>query len=168
MESITGTHIAYLQLCHRKLWLFANGLQMEHSSDLVLEGKLVHESSYGQRAKRFREVDLGNVRIDFYDPKMNVVHEVKRGKAVEVMHVWQLKYYLWVMELAGFEGVTGVLEYPRLRERKVVCLEDGDRERLKGMVREIEGIVGGVVCPERVRLKACGRCAYFDLCWVNE
>ncbi|MDZ4711764.1 MAG: Dna2/Cas4 domain-containing protein, partial [bacterium] len=25
---ITGTHIAYLHICHRKLWLFANGISM--------------------------------------------------------------------------------------------------------------------------------------------
>ncbi len=166
--NVTATHIAYLQLCHRKLWLFANGMQMEHTSDLVYEGKLLHESSYGQRAKRFREIDLGNVKIDFYDPKTNTVHETKKGKAVEEMHVWQLKYYLWVMEQAGFEGVKGVLEYPKLREKKKVVLEDGDRERLKKMVGEVEAIVGGALCPDKVRLKACKRCAYCDFCWVGE
>lgn len=167
MENVTGTHIAYYQLCKRKLWLFANGMQMEHSSDLVLEGKLVHESSYGQRAKRFREIDLGNVKIDFYDPKTNTVHETKKGKAVEMMHVWQLKYYLWVMEKAGFEGVVGVLEYPKLRERKRVTLEEGDVGLLKEMVREIESVIGGDSCPDGVRLKACKRCAYCDFCWVS-
>jgi CRISPR/Cas system-associated exonuclease Cas4 (RecB family) len=35
----TGTHIAYLHLCHRKRWLFANGMQMEHRSELVAEGR---------------------------------------------------------------------------------------------------------------------------------
>lgn len=25
----TGTHFNYYQLCHRKLWLFSNGLNME-------------------------------------------------------------------------------------------------------------------------------------------
>ncbi len=167
MENVTGTHIAYLQLCHRKLWLFANGMQMEHTSDLVYEGKLLHESSYGQRAQRFREIDLGNVKIDFYDPKTNTVHETKKGKSVEEMHVWQLKYYLWVMGIAGFEGVKGVLEYPKLRERKEVVLEDGDIEHLKGMVGEVEGIIGGKICPDAVRLKACKRCAYCDFCWVG-
>lgn len=43
--TITGTHFNYYQLCHRKLWLFANGINMEQESDLVYEGKLVHESS---------------------------------------------------------------------------------------------------------------------------
>ena len=26
---VTGTYFNYYQLCHRKLWLFANGINME-------------------------------------------------------------------------------------------------------------------------------------------
>jgi CRISPR-associated exonuclease Cas4 len=33
----TGTHINYYHICHRKLWLFANNVQMEHNSDLVAD-----------------------------------------------------------------------------------------------------------------------------------
>ena len=33
--TITGTHFNYYQLCHRKLWLFANGINMEQESELV-------------------------------------------------------------------------------------------------------------------------------------
>lgn len=54
---VTGTHFNYYQLCHRKLWLFANGINMEQESDLVYEGKLVHESSYPQRTSKYEEVD---------------------------------------------------------------------------------------------------------------
>ena len=46
---ITGTHFNYYQVCKRKLWLFANGITMEHTSDLVYEVKLIHEESYPQR-----------------------------------------------------------------------------------------------------------------------
>ena len=52
---VTGTHFNYYQLCHRKLWLFANGINMEQESDLVYEGKLVHESSYPQRTSKYEE-----------------------------------------------------------------------------------------------------------------
>ena len=37
--TIIGTHFNYYQLCLRKLWLFANGINMEQESDLVYEGK---------------------------------------------------------------------------------------------------------------------------------
>ena len=67
--TITGTHFNYYQLCLRKLWLFANGINMEQESDLVYEGKLVHESSYLQRTARYEEVEIDGVKVDYYDVK---------------------------------------------------------------------------------------------------
>ena len=67
--TITGTHFNYYQLCLRKLWLFANGINMEQESDLVYEGKLVHESSYPQRTARYEEVEIDGVKVDYYDVK---------------------------------------------------------------------------------------------------
>lgn len=68
--TVTGTHIAYLHLCHRKLWLFANGINMEHTSELVAEGKLIGETSYSDRAQKFTEIEIDGVKIDFYDAKI--------------------------------------------------------------------------------------------------
>ena len=66
---VTATHINYYYICRRKLWLFGNGVNMEHTSDLVTEGKLVHEISYPNRAARYEEVRIGGSVIDFYDPR---------------------------------------------------------------------------------------------------
>ena len=78
--SITGTHFNYYQLCHRKLWLFANGINMEQESDLVYEGKLVHESSYPQRTSKYEEVEIDGIKVDYYDAKNKVIHEKKSSK----------------------------------------------------------------------------------------
>ena len=67
--TITGTHFNYYQLCLRKLWLFANGINMEQESDLVYEGKLVHESSYPQRTSKYEEVEIDGIKVDYYDAK---------------------------------------------------------------------------------------------------
>ena len=67
--TITGTHFNYYQLCRRKLWLFANGINMEQESDLVYEGKLVHESSYPQRTSKYEEVEIDGIKVDYYDAK---------------------------------------------------------------------------------------------------
>jgi len=40
---ITGTHFNYYLLCQRKLWLFANGINMEHTSDLVYPVPVYYE-----------------------------------------------------------------------------------------------------------------------------
>ena len=55
---ITGIYFNYFQICKRKLWLFANGINFEQTSDLVLEGKLIYESSYSQRSSKYEEIEL--------------------------------------------------------------------------------------------------------------
>ena len=45
---ISGTHFNYYMLCHRKLWLYGQGLTMEHTSDLVYEGTVVQRISPSQ------------------------------------------------------------------------------------------------------------------------
>ncbi|WP_314791563.1 Dna2/Cas4 domain-containing protein, partial [Tannerella forsythia] len=54
--NINGIYFNYYQVCKRKLWLFANGINMEHTSDTVYDGKLLHETSYPQRAERYEEM----------------------------------------------------------------------------------------------------------------
>lgn len=49
--NIIGAHIAYLHTCHRKLWLFAHGIQMEHASDIVAEGKLISKTTSLNRVR---------------------------------------------------------------------------------------------------------------------
>lgn len=65
--TITGTHFNYYQLRHRKLWLFANDINMEQESDLVYERKLVHETSYPQRTARYEEVEIDGIKVDYYE-----------------------------------------------------------------------------------------------------
>ena len=84
---ITGTHFNYYFVCKRKLWLFANGINMEHTSDLVYEGKLIHETSYPQRSERYEELEIAGCKIDFYDANNKVVHEIKKSDKIEVDRV---------------------------------------------------------------------------------
>ena len=119
---ITGTHINYYFLCHRKLWLFANGINMEHTSDLVYEGKLIHETSYPQRSEKYTEIEIDGIKIDYYDAKNKIIHEVKKSDKKELSHEWQLKYYIYILLQNGIEGVTGILEYPKLRQTNEILL----------------------------------------------
>jgi len=82
----TGTHFNYYQICHRKLWLFANGINMEHVSDAVYDGKLIHEGSYPQRSERMEEVAIDGIKVDYFDAKRRVIHEIKRSDKVEKAH----------------------------------------------------------------------------------
>ena len=166
--NITGTQIAYLHLCHRKLWLFANGITMEQTSALVAEGKLIDEHSYSQRAQKWQELAIENIKIDHYDAKNGVVREVKKSNKKENAHIAQLKYYLFVLERNGILVNYGILEYPKLRITEEVWLSDEDRKAIPLWENQVEEITNREVCPVLVKKSICKRCSYFEFCFVNE
>ena len=166
--NIIATHINYFIVCRRKLWLFANGISMEHTSDIVAEGKLIHETSYPQRPERYTELEIDGSVIDFYDAKNKVIHEVKKSAGIENAHVWQVKYYIWLLKKNGVEGATGIIEYPKLRETKKVELTAEDEEFLEKAVLEIQQIAASETCPPKVGMKICKSCSYYEFCFVDE
>lgn len=165
---ITGTHFNYYQVCKRKLWLFANGINMEHSSDLVYDGKLIHENSYPQRSARYEELEIEGIKIDFYDAKNRVIHEIKRSNKVEKAHEWQVKYYIHVLEQHGVPDVTGILEYPTLRHTGTVAMTDADREKIANMKQEILKIIYLEKPPPTINAKICKSCSYYEFCYISE
>lgn len=166
--NITGTHIAYLHTCHRKLWLFANGIQMEHTSEIVAEGKLIGETTYQDRSIKYSELEIGGIKIDFFDAKNKVIHEVKKSDKVEESHFAQVKYYLYVMEKNGIHGCTAIIEYPKLRQRQTIEWEEGDLENVIGWVALAGQIIVQDKCPDLIHKPICRKCSYFDFCYANE
>lgn len=165
---ITGTHIAYYHTCHRKLWLFANGIQMEHTSDAVAEGKLIGETSYQDRAVKYTELEIDGIKIDFYDAKNRVIHEVKKSDKVEEAHIAQVKYYLHILRKNGIEDATAIIEYPKMKQRQVVEWEEGDREKITMWINNAREIINSENCPPLEKLKICKRCSYYDFCYAKE
>jgi CRISPR-associated exonuclease Cas4 len=165
---VTGTHINYYLICRRKLWLFASGMNMEHTSDLVTEGKLIHETSYPQRSERYTELEIEGIKIDYYDARNRVVHEVKRGNSREEAHAWQVKYYLYVLRRNGVEGATGILEYPKLRQTEEIDLSERDCTELAEIEANITELIASETCPARLDRKHCRSCSYEDFCWTEE
>ena len=165
---VTGTHFNYYQVCKKKLWLFSNGIQMEHTSDLVYEGKLIHEVSYPQRSLKYEEVELCGIKVDFYDTKNKIIHEIKKSNKIEVAHEWQLKYYIYIFEKNGIEGVSGILEYPSLRKTKEIYLTSIDRKKILYLENEIKEIMRSETCPESKKRSICKNCSYYDFCFSGE
>lgn len=175
--NLTATHINYFHICHRKLWLFANGINMEHTSETVADGKLLHETSYPQRAEKYREIDLSFSlndkmdlfgKIDFYDAASKVIHEIKRSDKMETAHIWQVKFYIYLLELNGIENASAILEYPKLRLREEVLLSPKDKEFLNRMFVQITQLVKSETCPDRINSKICKSCSYYELCYIDE
>jgi len=165
--NITGTHFNYYLICHRKLWLFAYGVNMEHTSEAVYAGKLIHETSYAQRSDRFKEISVEGIKIDWFDTKNNVVHEIKKSDKREEAHIWQVKYYLFVLEQNGIQA-TGLLEYPRLRKTEEVLLTQPDREYIEDSLTAIREIIDAETVPEKLPVSKCRNCSYFDFCYAGE
>lgn len=140
---------------------------MEHTSDLVYEGRMIGEDSYSRRHSRFRELDLGHIKIDFYDPKHCVIHEVKKSKRLENSHEWQLKYYIYESRKANVVVDKGILEYPRLKQTREVFLNVDDEQVLDQACIDIQAVVAGD-CPPIIEKRICKKCSYYDFCHSGE
>ena len=165
---VTGTHINYYFSCRRQLWLFANAIRMEHTNDSVYEGKLIHETSYPQRSSKYEELEFEGIKIDFYDAKNKVIHEIKKSGKLQKAHVWQVKYYIYVMEKNGIEGVHGVLEYPKERKTEEVYLSQVDKEQLKEIEKNVIKLITSDRVPAVEKKQRCKNCSYYDFCFVSE
>jgi CRISPR-associated exonuclease Cas4 len=174
--TINATLINLYHICKREMWLHANGIRMEQNSETVADGKLIGETTYPQRADKYSEVELSascnnldlTGKVDFYDASNKIIHETKRSNKTETAHEWQVKYYIWLLQQNGIDGVTGILEYPKLRETTKVELSPADVEHLQQLTKQIDAIVKDENCPARLNSKICKQCSYYDFCYVED
>ncbi len=173
---INATLINLYHVCKRECWLHANGITMEHTSDTVYDGKLLHETSYPNRAQKHTEITLSATfnqtdlygKIDFYDAFNKVIHETKRGNKIETAHHWQTKFYLWILHLNGIEGAYAILEYPLLRQTERVDLQADDILHLEKTTLEVNKLKEQESCPPVINAKICKSCSYYELCYISE
>lgn len=141
---------------------------MEHTSDLVFDGKLLHETSYPQRPERYEEMEIDGIKIDFYDTRNKIIHEIKKSNKIQEAHEWQVKYYIYVLERNGVQGVSGLLEYPALRQTNKVLLTDADRTHIVEIENDIRRIIESDKCPNVIHSRICKNCSYYDFCYSGE
>jgi len=162
----SGTLISYYHLCHRKLWLHANGIRMEHTSHAVAEGKLIDETTYNRRAKKWKELDLQNLKIDHYDPATNTIREVKKSSKLEFAHIAQVKYYIYSLSKRGIPNTKGIIEYPKQKKTTHIELTPEDEQEIQHWESEVERIIHAPTCPELIPKSYCRNCAFRDFCYV--
>jgi len=159
--AFTGTEVGYYFICHKKLWWFSHGVQMEQGHDRVRLGRIVHEESYQRRRK---EIDIdGKIVLDWRED--GIIHEVKLSDKMEDAHEMQLLYYLYYLKLKGVEGLRGQIDYPKLRQTKTVELDEKNERKIEQALEEIERIVELQCAPEVEWMKICRSCSYAELCW---
>lgn len=165
---ITGTHIAYLHVCHRKLWLFSNGIQMEHTSELVAEGKQIADSTYLDRDRKYTELAIEGIKIDFYDARNKTIHEVKKSDRIEYVHKAQVIYYMYILYRNGIEDPHAILEYPKLRQREAMNWDKSMIETCMCWMDKVESVASSEHCPSLAKKTICKKCSYFELCYIGE
>lgn len=153
----------YYFVCKRKLWYFANEINMEQNSELVSIGKILDETSY-TREKKGILID-NTIHIDFIKNGA-VLHEVKKTKAIEEAGIWQLKYYMYYLQKRGVKTIEAKIDFPLLRQTKQVRLEEEDIKIIKNVIKNIEEIIAQEKPPKKINEKICKKCAYYDLCYV--
>ncbi len=175
---ISGGIVGYYARCPRQAWLAAAGIRMEQESDDVALGKLLDETALPRLPAA---VDLevegpdGIVlsgRIDRINFREGSLIEIKKSMSAKEAHAWQLRFYLWLLRLAGVrrpDGAPfdGVLTYPLLRRTLRVGLEDAHVRRLEGMVRSIAEAAAAPAPPARAAdRRRCRGCAYEEWCFA--
>ncbi|MFQ6071929.1 MAG: CRISPR-associated protein Cas4 [Methanosarcinales archaeon] len=156
----TGTQVNYYFVCKKKLWLFSNYLEMEHSSDLVLLGKLLHETSY---ARELKEIQLDKIKIDFLK-KGCEIHEIKRSRKMEKSHVYQLLYYLYYLKQKNIHS-KGVINYPILKKKVEVDLTEEKEIDIENILKDISRILSKKTPPKAEKKSFCKSCSYYEFCW---
>jgi len=159
---IIGTQINYLFVCTRKLWLFSHHIEMEHTSDYVALGELLHEESYAREKKHIQIDDM--IQIDFID-KDGILHDVKFGQSMELAHEMQLLYYLYVLKQKGLPNRFGVINYPRQRRKTEVELTPEKEKEVESAMENVIRIVSLPTPPNAEFGKLCISCSYMELCW---
>ena len=168
MDHSTGTLISYYFYCKRRLWLHANDIRFESDSEDVAMGLFIEDSTYLQRNTNYKQIELDGIKIDFYDYKNKIIHEIKKSNKFEETHIWQLKYYIYILYKNGIDNVKGFLEYPSERKTHEVQLEDGDIERIQKIDKEILDIIQSEQSPSLLNTSKCKNCSYFEFCFSGE
>lgn len=173
--AVTPMLLAYRLICPRKAWLSGRGLWMEQESGAVMEGRLLEASTQKRKAGQlplsaeFEGIRL-NGKVDRVDWQAGAVIEVKKGRACQEAHRWQLRAYLWMLRLVGAEGPNGAefvgrLHYPAIKHVEAVELEGKHVRELEDMVRETSALLTQETPPSRCpRVSFCRKCAFEELC----
>ena len=159
---ITGTEMAYLYLCHRKLWLFHHGIRPENENVTVQIGRHIGETTFKRAHK---ELKLGSIGVvDWAELAHGVIHETKKSKCPMDADIAQVRYYLWWMRDQGMNVDRCIIHYPRQKQTRTVDWIDEMAQQVKGDLEAAREIVNQPQPPPFRKLKWCRSCAYADLC----
>lgn len=151
MHSIGGLHIQYYEVCKRKLWLYSKQIGFETEHERVIEGTLLHESSYARKEK---ELAIDEAVIDVIDGEF--IQETKLSSKMQRVDEWQLLYYLYLLKQKGIEK-RGKIAYTKEKKVVEVTLTEEKERQLKRKIADIHSILKSQFAPKFKKLPYCKR-----------
>ncbi|HEX9063011.1 MAG TPA: CRISPR-associated protein Cas4 [Clostridia bacterium] len=159
-----GVKINYYFICKRKLWLYSKGITMEHLSERVEKGKLLHEKAYPRQKNR--EVMIDNIlKIDIIDG--DCIREIKLSSKMQKADRMQILYYLYYLKHLGISK-TGLINYVKEKKVEVVELEEPDEREVEEALIGIKRIAEMDKPLPVEKLPYCKKCAYYEFCYASE
>lgn len=164
--NITGTEMAYLYICRRKLWLFHHGIRPENEHVNVQIGRFIQESTFTRHENK-KEIVLGSIGVvDWAELNKGIIHEIKKGKAPAHAEDAQVRYYMWWMRTHGMGIHTGIIHYPKQkRTRKLLWTQDMEEAVIKDLA-DARNVVKAATPPAFDGMAICKSCAYQEFCFA--
>lgn len=162
---VNGTLINYYFHCKRQCWLHGNRVNLESNSEEVNIGKAIHNIK--TQDSKNAEVEIDNIKIDKITDEYVV--EIKKSDSDVEAVTWQLLFYLKVLNDKGIyrKGKIEFIEKNK-SENKIIYEELTPEKTLKlnEIVDNIETLLSKESPPDAIRDKRCGKCAYFEYCYI--
>lgn len=161
---ISGIEFYYYFICKRKLWFYTHGISLENENEDVKIGKYIEENYYKNSQKNIMIND--EINIDLIRDK-KVIHEIKKSRSFEEANIWQLKYYIYYLNMHGVNVKEGIIDYPNLRKRIKVLYEEKDKGFIEKIISEISIIKSSEKIPEKIsKTSVCKKCAFYEFCYI--
>ncbi|WGS65316.1 CRISPR-associated protein Cas4 [Marinitoga aeolica] len=161
---ISGVEFYYYFICKRKLWFYTHGISLENENEDVKIGKYIEENYYKNSQKNIMIND--EINIDLIRDK-KVIHEIKKSRSFEEASIWQLKYYIYYLNMYGVDVKEGIIDYPNLRKRIKVVYEEKDKKFIEKIINEINIIKNSKKIPEKnLKTSICKKCAFCEFCYI--
>ena len=164
--NITGTEMAYLYICRRKLWLFHHGIRPENEHSNVQIGRFIQESTFTRHENK-KEIVLGSIGVvDWAELAKGIIHETKKGKAPAQAEEAQVRYYMWWMRTHGMEIHTAIIHYPKQKRTRELSWNHDMEQAVANDLAEARSVVKATVPPALKVKNICKSCAYQEFCFA--
>jgi len=157
--------VQYYKACKRKLWFFANQINMNYDDENIEIGRIIHENSYSDERKNIIIDDT--IAIDFIKKEgEHLIFEVKKSSKLKIPALYQLYYYLWYLKKNKGININGMLVYPKEKRKEEISLTPEIENEIEFIVNDIPKILESKIPPKAENRKYCKRCSYYEFCRV--